>query len=385
MRFLSEVPQTRSDHWEHIPEDKQAGAKTTKHGRSSHHHCSSLHFLSNSPLDAGKYTVPPQVGNLDSRPDTTPVSYRLLLESGRDISPAARVPSPKRRTSVACVRSHPSAEERLIRWNDRLTDMRVQPVTLGEFIGREGSYFLNRKQGEERIFSFEDPILSLTQGHILGENPPSSGYQPHPSNVRSLEDAQELHLTDFVKIATGLEGYIFPPTLNRSAIATLLVVFTPSRMMQAVVACLLATGVLPNAPTFPPDWEQEGLSCEAFDNIRNTYGGIDETSIQEEFQNPTTESNLAPIKARVVTRNGEQRILQSDRSPTLQESIPPPPTAPPGEMTPPLTPVAPPPRARTRKQKDQDTPDPTFPNQATATATDTALSQGEHRGSYLFR
>ena len=109
--------------------------------------------------------------------------------------------------------------------------MKVPPVTLGAFIGREGSYLLNRKQGEHRIFSFEDPILSLTRGHILGENPPSSEYQPHPSDVSSLEDVQELHLADFAKIATGLEGYIFQPTLNRSAIATLLVDSTPGGMI----------------------------------------------------------------------------------------------------------------------------------------------------------
>ena len=94
--------------------------------------------------------------------------------------------------------------------------MRIQPVTLGEFVGREGSYVLNRKQGKQMIFTFEDPILSLTRGHILGEKPPPSGCQPHPSEKCSLEDTQELHLADFAKIATVLEGYVFPPPLNPS-------------------------------------------------------------------------------------------------------------------------------------------------------------------------
>ena len=127
---------------------------------------------------------------------------------------------------------------------------------LGAFIGREGSYFSNRKKDEQKIFSFEDPILSLTRGHILREKIPSSGYLPHPSNASSLEDAQELHLADFAKIATGFEGYIFPPTLSRSVITTLLVDCTPGGMMRAVAICLLATGVLPKAPTIPPDWER---------------------------------------------------------------------------------------------------------------------------------
>ena len=48
----------------------------------------------------------------------------------------------------------------------------------------------------------------------------------------------------------------------------------------------------------------------------------------------------------------------------------------------PPTPVVPPPRTRTRKQKDQNTPDPMSPTQATAPSADTALSQSEHRGPY---
>ena len=272
------------------------------HGRSIHHHCLSLHVLSSLSPDAGKYTVLPQVGNVDSRSLTTPVDHRLLLESGRDVSPTGRGPL-NQEDDIR--RLCPKAEERLIRWKARLTDMRVQPVTLGEFIGRESSYFLNRKQGEQRIFLFEDPILPLTRGHI----PLSSGYQPHPSDVSSLDDTQELYLTDFAKIATGLEGYIFPPTLNRSAIATLFVDSTPDGMMRAVVTCLLATGVLPKAPKILPDREQKGLSCEAFDNIRNTDGGINETPIQEKLQNLTTESNLAPFTGPVVTRKGKQGML----------------------------------------------------------------------------
>ena len=44
-----------------------------------------------------------------------------------------RVPSTKSRAFVACVRNHPSAEECLIMWKKaRLTNMRAQPVTLGE-------------------------------------------------------------------------------------------------------------------------------------------------------------------------------------------------------------------------------------------------------------
>ena len=249
------------------------------------------------------------------------------------------VPSTKRKTFVACVRNHPNAEERLTKWKVRLTGMRGRPVTLGEFIGREGSYFLSRKKGEQKIFSFKDAIMSLTRGHILGEKPPPSGYQPHPSDVDSIEDTQELHLTDSGKIATGFEDYTFPPTLNWSAIATLLVYSTPGGMIRAVITCLHATGSLPKIPIIPPDWEQEGLLCAAFD-VSHT----DET---------TDEPNLATTIAPVVTRKGKQKMLH--RPQTSHVARQPTPPASPGAMPPP-TRVEPPARIRTKTQRDPDTP-----------------------------
>ena len=310
---------------------------------------------------------------------TTDSCWKAVEMSAQQVG----VPPTKRRALlVACVRNHPSAEERLIRWKARLTNTRVQSVSLGEFVGCKGSYFLNRKQTERGIFSFEDPILSLTRGRVLGEKLPPSGYPPHPSDELLLEDAQELHLADSAKVATALEGYVFPPTLNRSTIATLLVDSTPGGMVRAVVICFLATGVLPKDLTCPPDWEQKGLSCEALDNIRKTDRRIDETPIQEELQNLTTESGLDPIIAPVVTRKGKQRMLQSGHPLPLQASRPPPPTGPPGEMPPPPPSVILPPRTRIRKQKDQGTLDPMFPTRVIATSVDTTLSQGDHRGSY---
>ena len=77
---------------------------------------------------------------------------------------------------------------------------------------------------------------------------------------------------------------------------------------------------------------------------------------------------------------GEQRILHHPRTP--QGSRQSPPTAPQGAMPPP-TPGAPPPPTRTRKQRDQGTPEPMFPTQEIATSAETALGQGEHQGPYL--
>ena len=249
------------------------------------------------------------------------------------------VPSTKRKTFVACVRNHPNAEERLTRWKARLTNKRIRPVTLGEFIGREGSCFLRRKKGERKIFSCEDRIMSLTRGHTLGEKPPSSGYRPHPPDVDSLEDAQKLHLADFAKIASGFEDYMFPLTLNRSAIATLLVDSTPGGMMRAVVTYLLAIRTVPKAPTVPPDWEQEEISCAAFG-----ISHADET---------TDEPNLTTTIAPVVARKGKQKVLH--HPPTPQDSRQPPSPALPGATLTP-TPVALHPRTPTRKPKDPGIP-----------------------------
>ena len=67
-----------------------------------------------------KYTVPPQDGNLDGRPLTTPVDHRLLLESGRDVSPTGRGPLNQEENIHRLCPNHPSAEERLTRWKARL-------------------------------------------------------------------------------------------------------------------------------------------------------------------------------------------------------------------------------------------------------------------------
>ena len=133
--------------------------------------------------------------------------------------------------------------------------------------------------------------------------------------------------------------------------------------MRAAVTCLLATGILPKAPTIPLDWKQEGLSCADFD-IRNTDGTTDE-------------SNPAPTITPVVTRKGKKRMLH--HPPTSQESRQPPPTAPP-EAIPPPTPLAPPPRTRMRKQRGPGAPEPMFPTQETARSAETALCHGEHQG-----
>ena len=77
--------------------------------------------------------------------------------------------------------------------------------------------------------------------------------------------------------------------------------------MRAAVTFLLATGILPRASTIPLDWEQEGLSCAAFD-IRNT----DRT---------TNEFNLASTIAQVVTRKGNRGCFTIFRHPKSRDNL----------------------------------------------------------------
>ena len=178
--------------------------------------------------------------------------------------------------------------------------------------------------------------------------------------------------------------------------------------MRAVITCLLAIGPLPKTPTTSLDWEQEGLSCAAF-NVSHTDETTDEPNLATTIapvvtrhgsRQPTPPASPgkmpppAPVAPppqtqektqrnpgtqAVITRKGKQRTCR--HSPAPQKPKQPPPTAPP-EETPHSTPVASPPRTRTRKRRDQDTSEPMPPTQETATPADTALSQGEHQGPY---
>ena len=64
--------------------------------------------------------------NLSPLLPTTGYSWKAVEMSAQQVG----VPSTKRKIFVACVRDHPSTEERLIRWKARLTDMRVQASSL---------------------------------------------------------------------------------------------------------------------------------------------------------------------------------------------------------------------------------------------------------------
>ena len=112
------VKSLKRNHWECIQEDKRAGGRTTRHSRSSHHHRPHLHILPSPPLDAvTPYLLKSATWTDGLTPLLSITGYCLkaVEMSARQVE----VTSTKRKTFVACVRNHPSAEERLTRWRVR--------------------------------------------------------------------------------------------------------------------------------------------------------------------------------------------------------------------------------------------------------------------------
>lgn len=92
------------------------------------------------------------------------------------------------------------------------------------------------------MFSFNEPIVSLSRRHIRGENKPNL-HKPHPVDEGTLEVAQEPDLSEFTEIATGVERFSLPVTVSREAAASILVDSTPTYMMKAVLVNLLDAGI----------------------------------------------------------------------------------------------------------------------------------------------
>ena len=112
------VKSLKPNHWECIQEGKRAGERTTRHSRSSYHHCPHLPLFPSPPLDAvTPYLLKSATWTDDLTPllSTTGYCLKAVEMSTRQVE----VPSTKRKLFVACVRNHPSAEERLTWWRAR--------------------------------------------------------------------------------------------------------------------------------------------------------------------------------------------------------------------------------------------------------------------------
>ena len=67
------------------------------------------------------------------------------------------IPSGKLRTNVVYERVF-VASEKLPQWKIKLDSLSQQKLPLGDFIERDGVYFLSRARGDQGIFSFKGSI-----------------------------------------------------------------------------------------------------------------------------------------------------------------------------------------------------------------------------------
>ena len=141
------------------------------------------------------------------------------------------------------------------------------------------------------------------------------GYTLHPSDEGSLQDAQELHITDFAKIATGIDNYKIPPTLCRSAMATILVDSAPSDMLRAVLTNILTMRTLTDGTQeTSTNGDSVGLSCAAFDYLCTLDPPLEAGSV-EIIPEVAVEQDFDSVAAPMLTRKGRQRMLELEAPP----------------------------------------------------------------------
>ena len=101
------------------------------------------------------------------------------------------VPLGKRKAfAVGIRRGKPGGEgERFSEWRRDLERRDSRKTSLGGFLSRRGTYFLKRGMGEREIFSFDDPIISITRAHVMGEKPFRTTYRPHPLDAGEIDQA----------------------------------------------------------------------------------------------------------------------------------------------------------------------------------------------------
>ena len=114
--------------------------------------------------------------------------------------------------------------------------------SVGAFLGRAGTFFLKRGRDVKEIFSFSEPMVTITQEHIMARKPPSEVFSEHPDDKGTLEDAQELSFTDFAKLATTREDFNIPATLRRRDVARVLEECSPPPMLKEALSLLQLRG-----------------------------------------------------------------------------------------------------------------------------------------------
>ena len=110
--------------------------------------------------------------------------------------------------AVGTRRGKPGGEgERLREWRRELERRDSRRTSLREFLSRRGTYFLKREMGERGIFSLDNPIMSITRAHVMGEKPLRGTYRPHPLDVGEIDQAGELSFAEYKRLTTGRADY----------------------------------------------------------------------------------------------------------------------------------------------------------------------------------
>ena len=73
------------------------------------------------------------------------------------------------------------------KWRRDIERSDQRRTSLGGFLSRKGTYFLKRGMGERGIFSFDDPIMSISRAHAMGEIPLRGKYRLHPLDTGEID------------------------------------------------------------------------------------------------------------------------------------------------------------------------------------------------------
>ena len=207
---------------------------------------------------------------------------------------SVNVPTAKKRTFVTIVRQSkfPYVTNKLLAWKAFVERASQDKPTLGNLLKKQGTCFLSRKCSERRVFSFEEPCISIAKSHIMGIKPASDEFVAHKADAGPAEEAQELSLSDFKQILTQNRDYEIPPTVTRGTAANILATFALPAMMREILVGLRMQGFFRDQ-----------------DDMSNIFA--DELAM---FENPLAKSKfqVTPAKTRSATRREQRAVNQRD-------------------------------------------------------------------------
>lgn len=82
------------------------------------------------------------------------------------------IPTSKLLFGVAvCRQGNTGVTSKLAAKKHRIQDRKTTTPTVGDFFGREGSFFFKRGNNEKAVFSFDGTAVTTTQARIMGRKP----------------------------------------------------------------------------------------------------------------------------------------------------------------------------------------------------------------------